>query len=93
MEKKDWMRRIVDDIGLDSESVPGVSVIELAGDRRVLVERHEGVTEYSRERISFKVPFGLVRVCGCGLELMKMTKGQLIITGRIDSIQLHRRCR
>ena len=35
--------------------------------------------------------YGLVCVCGCDLELIRMTKEQLIISGRIDAVTLIRR--
>ncbi|MBQ7801805.1 MAG: YabP/YqfC family sporulation protein [Oscillospiraceae bacterium] len=91
MPKKHWAERLVDGADLSGEPMPGVPVVELAGDRRVLIERHGGVTEYSGEKICVKVRYGTVAVCGCGLELTCMTREQLVITGRIDSLQLLRR--
>ena len=76
---------------LPGERIPGQSLLELAADRRVLIENHGGVTQYSRSRIGIKVRFGQILVCGCNLELARMTKEQLVITGRIESITLTRR--
>lgn len=91
MAKGDWMQRLTDQMDLSGEPLPGVPVVELAGDRRVLIERHGGVTQYSREKICVKVSYGLVQVCGCGMELTRMTREQLVISGRIDSVHLLRR--
>lgn len=91
VQKKHWVQCLADGADLPSEPLPGVPVVELAGECRVLIERHGGVTEYSRERISVKVRYGQVRVCGCGLELTRMTREQLVISGRIDGIELLRR--
>lgn len=85
------MQRLADAADLSAEPIPGVPVIEVAGERRVLIERHCGVTEYSGERICVRVSFGQVAVCGCGLELARMTREQLVISGRIDCVQLLRR--
>ena len=74
-----------------AEPLPGQPIVEIAGDRRVLIENHFGVKEYSREKIGVKVKYGLVCVCGCDLELIRMTKEQLIISGRIDAVTLIRR--
>lgn len=90
-QSRHWMQRIADEMDLSAEPLPGVPVVELAGERRVLIERHGGVTEYSRERICVKVRYGQVAVCGCGLELTRMTREQLVISGRIDCVQLLRR--
>ena len=77
---------------LPDEPVPGLPLVELAGDGRVLIEHHRGVTEYGRSQISVRVKFGFVTVLGRDLELAKMTREQLIITGCIDAIRLERRC-
>ena len=78
---------------LPGESIPGMSLVELAGSRRVLVERHQGVTQYSCCEIRIKVSYGELCVCGTGLELAQMTKEQLVITGSIDTITLIKRGR
>lgn len=91
MEKGNWIQKIADGADLLAEPLPGMSIVELAGDRRVLIERHGGVTEYSSGRICVKVRYGTVCICGCGLELSRMTKEQLVITGRIDGVHLQRR--
>ena len=85
------MERLVDSADLSGEAIPGLPLVELSGDRRVLIENHRGVTEYSGERIGIRVRYGQVLVCGCGLELARMSKEQLVILGRIDGITLCRR--
>lgn len=90
-QRRNWMERLAEGMDLPGEPLPGQPVVELAGDRRVLIENHRGVTGYSREEICVKVSYGIVRVCGCGLELSRMTREQLVISGRIDGISLQRR--
>lgn len=87
MGRKDLWERL----DLPGESLPGQVLVEIAGDSRVLIEQHRGVREYSREKIGVKVRYGLVQVCGSGLELRCMTREQLVISGRIDSVTLKRR--
>ena len=87
------MQKLADSADLSSEPLPGVPIVEIAGQSRVLIERHGGMTEYSRERICVKVPYGCVCVCGCELELTRMCKEKLIISGRIDCVQIQRRVR
>lgn len=93
MQSVNWMQKLADGVDLSGEPLPGTPIVEIAGECRVLIERHGGVTEYSRERISVKVRYGMITVCGCGLELTRMTREQLVISGRIDGVQLQRRCR
>lgn len=88
---RQWIERLADSADLQGEAFPGQSVVELLGDRRLLVEHHGGVTEYSREKIILRMKFGYLCVCGGCLELARMTAEQLVITGRIDSVSLTRR--
>ena len=75
---------------LTSGIFPAQSLVEIAGESRVLLENHLGVVAYSNEEIVIKVKFGTVCVCGCGLEMIRLTMEQLVIRGRIDSVSLHR---
>lgn len=85
------LERLADGADLSGEPMPMQPIVEIAGERRVLIENHFGVQEYRRERIGVKVKYGQVAVCGCGLELTRMTKEQLVISGRIDCVTLVRR--
>lgn len=82
-----WMDRL----DLPEETGPLETLVEIAGYRRVLIEHHSGVTEYGRHRICVKVKFGFVCVTGERLELTRMTKEQLIVSGCIDCISLERK--
>ena len=83
--KQDLLSRLTEDLELPGEILPGQSLVELVGDSRVLVENHQGVTEYSRCRIGATVSFGRV--------LVWMTQRQLVITGRVEGVTLMRRGR
>ena len=92
MQSLNWVQRLADGADLMGETLPYVPIVEIAGDKRVLIEHHKGMTEYSRERICVKVHYGIVCICGCGLRLSQMTREQLVVSGQIDGIQLYRRC-
>ena len=89
----DWLQQLADRTELESEALPGMPILEIAGDRRVLIERHGGVLEYGPERIRVRVSYGTVCVSGYSLELVRMTSQQLVIAGQVDSVCLQRRCR
>ena len=89
--RRGFLDRLAEGIDLPGEALPGQPVLEVAGDRRVLIEHHRGVTEYSRERIGVRVSYGQIMICGCGLELVRMCKEQLVVTGQIDGITFCRR--
>ena len=92
MRKESWVGRLTEGMDLAGESLPGMTVAELAGDRRMLIEGHRGVTEYCRERVTVKVGYGLLSITGCGLELRQMSRQQPVISGRIDAIAIRRKC-
>ena len=88
---KDLFMRLTEHTELLDTPLPGQPLVESAGDRRVLIENHSGVTEYSAQRIVIKMKYGCLLVCGFGLELTQMTKEQLVISGRIDALTVCRR--
>lgn len=90
-QEKHFWERIAQRADVSEETFPSQPIAELVGDRRVLIENHLGVTQYSCEKIGVKVKYGCLFVCGQDLMLAHMTKVQLVITGRIDSISLVRR--
>lgn len=90
MGKDSFIMRLAERSGLPAEAVPGVPVIEIGGDRRVLIENHRGVTEYDNDRIRVKVRYGTVCIHGEGLELTSMTGTEVVIKGMIHSVELVR---
>ena len=78
---------------LSGQPLPGIPIVELAGNRRVLIENHCGVKEYLDNRVCVGVGFGSVHIEGAGLEISRMSSNQLVITGSIDAIRLERSCR
>ena len=84
---------VMEQAALPQESVPGHPIVEIYGDRRVLIESHLGIAAYGKERILVNVRFGIICVCGCNLEILRMTKEQVIIHGNIDSVTIQRRSR
>lgn len=83
--------RLTESADLWEEPLPGQTIVEIAGTQRLLIENHGGVLSYSRDCIIAKVRFGCIQVCGCALQIRRMSREQLIISGRIDSVALHRR--
>jgi len=63
-------------------------IVELVGQRRLLIENHQGVLSYATNEIKIKVSYGCITVVGNELQLMEMTKVKLAICGRIDGLQI-----
>lgn len=88
-----WMDRLAEGMDMAGESIPGLPLVEICGDKRVLIENHRGVSRYCTDQICVRVAYGEVAVLGRGLELARMTKEQLVICGCIDEVSLVRRGR
>ena len=73
-------------------AVPGMPLIEIYGQERVLIENHRGIIAYSPCQVTVRVQFGTYNIYGCNLRIAKMGKDQLVIQGKIDNVQLSRRC-
>lgn len=84
-------RGILEYFSEKSEDIPIYPIVEIAGTQRVLIENHLGVIQYSTESVGVRVKYGKIFVCGCNLTLRHMTKVKLVITGRIDQVNLIRR--
>lgn len=88
MQRKRLLERVTAAADLASESMPGLPVLELAGENRVLIENHQGVTGYSDVMICVKVQYGCLEINGNRLSLAYMSKEKLIIMGKINEIKL-----
>lgn len=64
-------------------------LVEIADNRRVLIEHHKGVVSYTSESITVQVRFGQICVRGSRLCISRMTCEQLVICGRILEVALN----
>ena len=80
--------RLANATDLPGEAIPNQPIIEIAGQNRVLIEHHQGVSQYDNQQIGIRVKYGLICVFGSCLELTQMTKEQLVISGKIESVRL-----
>lgn len=65
-----------------------VPLVEIMDNCSVLIENHYGVTQYSQQKIKVQTRTGHVEICGDHLRLIQMSKEQLCVQGRIDSVNL-----
>ena len=86
-----FLERMAEEADMDDNSLAHRPIVEIAGDCRVLIENHYGIQGYSRERILVKVKYGCICICGGCLEILRMTREQMVIRGRIDGVTLQRR--
>ena len=72
------------------ESFPGLPIVEVAGDSRVLIENHLCIREYSSQQIIVKMKYGNLFIKGNELYIAQMNTQQLVVCGCIESLFLQR---
>ena len=86
------MKRRLDELmnisQISNAPLPGVPLIEIVDNRRVLIENHSGMIAYEKTKICVKVGCGHIEVNGNDLILAKMSSDQLIINGIIRDVIL-----
>lgn len=85
-----WKDRLRQQLCTIPEPMPGMPLVEIAGQNRVLIENHQGVCCYDRDQIRVRVSYGEIIVTGSHLELARMSREAVVIKGRIASVGLHR---
>lgn len=83
-----FIRQVSMDMDLPGEPPIRGPLIEIFGDCRVLIENHRGVKGYSTSEICVCTLCGTAYIQGQGLEIARMSKHQLVITGTIDGVRL-----
>lgn len=77
-------------LDLPDQTISGVPIIEIYGDRRVLVEGRCTVVQYGSNCIKLRNACGTVCVHGCGLMMVELSQYQMIITGKVENISIAR---
>ena len=70
------------------EMLPNTPIVELVGNRRILVERHCGISEYTDTMICVRLRDGSLRIYGTELCVTRMMKHQLVVVGCIRGLEL-----
>lgn len=78
---------IADRLDLPAESMAGVPKLTVTGRRRVLIENHRGLLEYSRDCIEVDGGRVRLRIRGTNLQLVAMDRSDLLISGIILSAE------
>ena len=82
VEKRSWGSRLTAGADLPAESVPGQPVVELIGNDRVIIEEHRG------QQVTVNMCYGKSSIRGCNRELSKMRAHQMVITGKIEGLEI-----
>lgn len=87
MSEKTLTARLGERLDIQPEARLEGPRITISGDERVLIEGHRGLLEYSDERIAAARRNGRILVKGESLRLAAMTERELLILGRLWSVE------
>lgn len=73
---------------LPADALASLPRLEVVGDSELRIENHKGILAYGSEEIHVSGGSYIVKITGHDLELRAMTGLELLITGKIDQIQL-----
>ena len=66
-----------------STTIPKITII---GFEKMLIENYKGILEYQDFYIRISTYVGILNINGYGLNLQEMTSDDLVVTGKIESI-------
>ncbi|MBP3312923.1 MAG: YabP/YqfC family sporulation protein [Butyricicoccus sp.] len=66
---------------------PRLPRVEVTGDRRVHVENHRGIVEYSDTMMRIALAGSELRITGHDLELSALTLTELTVSGRVCALE------
>ena len=72
---------------LPEDVLLGAAKLSVIAGRQALVENHRGVLEYGTERILVSTGRGKIILNGSGLRLAAMNKTELLICGKIQTVE------
>lgn len=73
-------------LGLPADIAAGLPHMEVNGFQECSVDRHTGILEYNEERIVIGLNIGCLVVTGHALQIQRMHRERLTITGRITCL-------
>lgn len=85
-----WMRAFEQNKNGYGELIPGIPIVEICGGR-LLIENHKGIVKYDSCDLRVKLPEGILCIWGENLKIVRMSKGKLVINGRICGVELRER--
>lgn len=86
--KKENKKKIRSLLEMPIEVVSKEPKITIVGFTEMMIENYKGILEYEDFYIRINTELGTININGFNLELIQMTEEDVIVTGRIQSIDI-----
>ena len=80
------VKSVTDRLELPKDMMFGVPILTITGQNDLTVENYKGILEYENFFVRLNTTIGVLNINGFNLSLNEMTDEDLIITGKIESI-------
>ena len=87
MKKDKKMSRFNEILDIPKEIGTNKAKVTILGFEEILIENYNGILEYENYIIKINTHIGTININGTNLEIVKMTTDDIIINGKIDSIE------
>lgn len=87
-EKYEKAELLSEKLDIPSDISVGAAKLSIYGKKRVLIENHKGILHYSENEIILNAKGMTVKILGDGITISAMDKKDMLITGRILSVEL-----
>lgn len=84
MRKKS--RKIDEILEIPVELATNRPKVTISGFEKILIENYKGILEYQEYFVRLDTYIGIININGFNLKLEEMTTDDLLVTGKIDSI-------
>lgn len=84
--KKGRIRTLEETLALPSEAALNTPYVEIRGKKRVSIENHRGISEYTDDAIIINVKHGKIAVQGERLTIAGMNRRRIEVHGMIQAV-------
>ena len=77
-------------LGLPKEVISKIPKITITGFDEIFIENFKGIIEYEDFFARIKTDIGIININGFNLKLNQMTEDDILVTGRINSIDFEK---
>ena len=79
-------RKIDEILEIPVELATNSPKVTISGFEKILIENYKGILEYQEYFVRLDTYIGIININGFNLKLEEMTTDDLLVTGKIDSI-------
>jgi len=82
-----FREKLVEALELPKEILLDMTKLTMLGNNNLVIENYKGIVEYENDRIRINTAKGLIRIQGEDLKIKEITSEDIMISGRIGSLE------